>query len=261
MPSLPSTPPPHTHALAIRRSPPPQVFEHHFNRTGFHIRTSMPDYFERLERTRFCLSPTGGGHGHRQILVAFSGCVPLVISDHVLQPFEPALHWSRFALTLPQVRGGERARSLRCTVPRGRAQPCCPGARALPLALAACCVRRAAAVRRPCSRATAALSVCGRGRGGVCGRGQRRLAEAAAPSSSCRRRQRVWWRARLPRTPAVRHPSPARAAAGHPRGGVQAHAGRVRLTRRRRLRSSCGSLKGARVASWAAAQRRLHCCA
>lgn len=40
-----------------------------------------PHYFEDLARTRFCLAPTGGGHGHRQILVAFSGCTPLLIGE------------------------------------------------------------------------------------------------------------------------------------------------------------------------------------
>lgn len=56
-----------------------QVHQLHWNRTGFSIRLHNPKYFEELSRTRFCLAPTGGGHGHRQILVAFSGCVPLLI--------------------------------------------------------------------------------------------------------------------------------------------------------------------------------------
>lgn len=34
-----------------------------------------------LAHTRFCLAPTGGGHGHRQLLVSFSGCVPLLIGE------------------------------------------------------------------------------------------------------------------------------------------------------------------------------------
>eukprot|EP00798_Chlamydomonas_sp_ICE-L_P024846 gene24846-10500_t len=55
-----------------------------------------------LSHTRFCLAPTGGGHGHRQILVAFSGCVPLLIGDYVLQPFEPELDWTRFSVTVAQ---------------------------------------------------------------------------------------------------------------------------------------------------------------
>ena len=54
---------------------------HHWNRTGFKVAVSNPTYLEDLARTRFCLAPTGGGHGHRQILVAFSGCVPLLIGE------------------------------------------------------------------------------------------------------------------------------------------------------------------------------------
>jgi hypothetical protein len=44
----------------------------------------------------------GGGHGHRQILVSFSGCTPLIIGDNILQPFEPSLNWSRFSVSVPQ---------------------------------------------------------------------------------------------------------------------------------------------------------------
>ncbi|KAG1670893.1 hypothetical protein FOA52_000395 [Chlamydomonas sp. UWO 241] len=55
-----------------------------------------------LAHTRFCLAPTGGGHGHRQILVAFSGCVPLLIGDSVLQPFEPEIDWTKFSVTVKQ---------------------------------------------------------------------------------------------------------------------------------------------------------------
>ena len=40
-----------------------------------------PSSLQDLARTRFCLAPTGGGHGHRQILVTFSGCVPLLIGE------------------------------------------------------------------------------------------------------------------------------------------------------------------------------------
>ena len=100
---------------------------------------------------RWCLAPSGGGHGHRQVscvttarfnsqratplqhcasahapmlpllrpqpcwicmavprtshlqaLVAVMGCLPVVVSDLVMQPFEPEMDWSAFSLRVEQ---------------------------------------------------------------------------------------------------------------------------------------------------------------
>jgi hypothetical protein len=32
-----------------------------------------------LTYTKFCLAPLGGGHGQRQIIVSFMGCIPVTI--------------------------------------------------------------------------------------------------------------------------------------------------------------------------------------
>uniref|UniRef100_A0A6U2FL05 Exostosin GT47 domain-containing protein n=1 Tax=Chlamydomonas euryale TaxID=1486919 RepID=A0A6U2FL05_9CHLO len=78
------------------------VHLHHWNRSGFSIGTRNADYQAQLRSARFCLAPTGGGHGHRQVLVAFAGCVPLLIGDFVHQPFEPELDWARFSVSARQ---------------------------------------------------------------------------------------------------------------------------------------------------------------
>ncbi|KAG1660242.1 hypothetical protein FOA52_007639 [Chlamydomonas sp. UWO 241] len=78
------------------------VHLYHWNRSGFSVSTKNADYQADLRRARFCLAPTGGGHGHRQILVAFAGCVPLLIGDYVYQPFEPELDWGRFSVSVRQ---------------------------------------------------------------------------------------------------------------------------------------------------------------
>ncbi|KAG2491391.1 hypothetical protein HYH03_010182 [Edaphochlamys debaryana] len=78
------------------------VHFYHHDRIGYRITTHNPSYAVDLLRYRWCLSPSGGGHGHRQALVAAMGCVPLVIADNVSQPFEPEMDWSAFALRLPQ---------------------------------------------------------------------------------------------------------------------------------------------------------------
>ncbi|GIL89839.1 hypothetical protein Vretifemale_17534, partial [Volvox reticuliferus] len=51
---------------------------------------------------RWCLAPSGGGHGHRQTLTAAMGCLPLVISDLVMQPFEPEMDWEAFSMRVAQ---------------------------------------------------------------------------------------------------------------------------------------------------------------
>ncbi len=42
-----------------------------------------------MASARFCLAPTGAGHGKRNVLVSMLGCVPVTVTDFVFQPFEP----------------------------------------------------------------------------------------------------------------------------------------------------------------------------
>ncbi len=51
---------------------------------------------------KFCLAPTGGGHGKRNVLVSLMGCLPVTVTDHVLQPFEPEMPWAPFAVHVPE---------------------------------------------------------------------------------------------------------------------------------------------------------------
>ncbi|KAG2491520.1 hypothetical protein HYH03_010096 [Edaphochlamys debaryana] len=74
------------------------VHFHHHMRPGYKIVTRDPLYQVDLLSYRWCLSPSGGGHGHRQTLAAVVGCLPLVVSDDVMQPFEPEMDWSRFSI-------------------------------------------------------------------------------------------------------------------------------------------------------------------
>ncbi|KAG2491598.1 hypothetical protein HYH03_010164 [Edaphochlamys debaryana] len=74
------------------------VHYHHHMRPGYKIVTKDPLYQVDLLNYKWCLSPSGGGHGHRQALAAVVGCLPLVISDDVMQPFEPEMDWSQFSI-------------------------------------------------------------------------------------------------------------------------------------------------------------------
>ena len=58
---------------------PMQVFHYHHNRTGFTIVPRVKEIQKHFTRSQFCLAPTGGGHGQRQILVSFMGCLPVNI--------------------------------------------------------------------------------------------------------------------------------------------------------------------------------------
>ncbi|EFJ44781.1 acetylglucosaminyltransferase [Volvox carteri f. nagariensis] len=74
--------------------------------TGDCSRT-RPDYSGGVRQLdisshKFCLAPLGGGHGKRQVLVSLMGCVPVLIGNGVLQPFEPEIDWSRFSVSVPE---------------------------------------------------------------------------------------------------------------------------------------------------------------
>ncbi|KAG2495607.1 hypothetical protein HYH03_006207 [Edaphochlamys debaryana] len=74
----------------------------HHNRTGFFIRTGDERYGEHLLTSKYCFGPMGGGHGQRQIQAALAGCVPVVISDGVLESFEPYLDWNEFGVRVAE---------------------------------------------------------------------------------------------------------------------------------------------------------------
>ncbi|KAG1666621.1 hypothetical protein FOA52_005830, partial [Chlamydomonas sp. UWO 241] len=78
------------------------VYHHHALREGYKIVTRSETYIDDMARSRFCLAPTGGGHGKRQVLVARFGCIPVPITDFVLQPFEPELEWRSFSVTVAE---------------------------------------------------------------------------------------------------------------------------------------------------------------
>ncbi|KAG2497997.1 hypothetical protein HYH03_004256 [Edaphochlamys debaryana] len=75
-----------------------KTYYHHRNRTGFRVVPFTKRYMKDITSHKFCLAPTGGGHGKRQVLVALMGCIPVTITDGVHQPFEPELDWGSFSV-------------------------------------------------------------------------------------------------------------------------------------------------------------------
>lgn len=44
-----------------------QVYAHHAHRDSYKIVPRSPTYANDMSRAKFCLAPTGGGHGKRQV--------------------------------------------------------------------------------------------------------------------------------------------------------------------------------------------------
>ncbi|PNW83252.1 hypothetical protein CHLRE_05g233450v5 [Chlamydomonas reinhardtii] len=78
------------------------VYFHHSKRPGYVIVPRSRTYVADMSSARFCLAPTGGGHGKRQVLVARFGCVPVPVTDWVLQPYEPELDWAAFSVPVAE---------------------------------------------------------------------------------------------------------------------------------------------------------------
>ncbi|KAG2452459.1 hypothetical protein HYH02_002701 [Chlamydomonas schloesseri] len=81
------------------------AFYHHHNRTGWKMVTSSKTYALDMLGSKFCLAPSGGWHGawrgvagKRAVISVLMGCVPVTVTDGLLQPFEPELRWDRFAI-------------------------------------------------------------------------------------------------------------------------------------------------------------------
>ncbi|GLC66435.1 hypothetical protein PLESTF_000427100 [Pleodorina starrii] len=101
------------------------VHFHHWNRTGYFVAVGDSEYGKHLLTSKYCFGPTGGGHGQRQVgdpggvaavvsgvarswgsvedmQAALAGCVPVVISDNVLEAFEPFIDWNSFGVRLAE---------------------------------------------------------------------------------------------------------------------------------------------------------------
>ncbi|KAG1660173.1 hypothetical protein FOA52_005273 [Chlamydomonas sp. UWO 241] len=55
-------------------------------------------YRELYNTTKFCLAPHGSGFGIRLSLAMVHGCIPVVIQDHVYQPFEDVIPYDEMSV-------------------------------------------------------------------------------------------------------------------------------------------------------------------
>ena len=188
------------------------------SKKGVHKQMKPHEYLGVLQRSKFCLAPSGMGFSTRSYESIAQGCVPLVIQDDPLtntsvdQAFDELLPWRQFSVRL-----------RRATSPPARAP------RLLP--------------RRRVAAASATSAACGHVLW------LHPTTRRRASSSRRRRRQRRRHRrARRPAaaadpTPTTRSSSPSRAA---PSGGARPAAPAPRLARAGRLRQGPAGRRDAR---------------
>ncbi|KAL4444666.1 hypothetical protein ABPG77_002483 [Micractinium sp. CCAP 211/92] len=60
----------------------------------------VPNYPAHLRRTKFCLAPYGHGWGIRLVQAMLTGCVPVIVQEHVVQYYEDVLPYETFSIRL-----------------------------------------------------------------------------------------------------------------------------------------------------------------
>ncbi|KAG2493500.1 hypothetical protein HYH03_008316 [Edaphochlamys debaryana] len=91
-------------------------------RPGFNIAKRVGNQGRGMAESEFCLSPTGAGWGKRGYMGAALGCIPVIISDHVAQAFEPFLDWNDFGVWIPESHMNETEAILRGFTPEQKAE-------------------------------------------------------------------------------------------------------------------------------------------
>ncbi|XP_057438193.1 probable glycosyltransferase At5g03795 [Lotus japonicus] len=81
----------------------PPLLEHWENKDGdMQVYSSLPkgvSYYDMLRKSKFCLCPSGYEVASPRVVEAiYTGCVPVLISEHYVPPFSDVLNWKSFSL-------------------------------------------------------------------------------------------------------------------------------------------------------------------
>lgn len=64
------------------------------------VEGGVEDYRERLRTSKFCFAPYGHGWGNRLLQAMLAGCVPIIVQEHVMHPYDDVLPYETFSLRL-----------------------------------------------------------------------------------------------------------------------------------------------------------------
>ena len=83
--------------------------------TGVLFAERMTDLAREMDRSVFCLAPPGAGFTTRAVLAVIRGCIPVLVGDDILQPFEGHIepNWPEFSIRIPEHEKDNTIKTLR----------------------------------------------------------------------------------------------------------------------------------------------------
>lgn len=65
--------------------------------------TKKPDYIQNMRSSKYCICAMGYEVNSPRIIEAiYQDCVPVIIADHIVLPFNDVLNWEKFSVSLPE---------------------------------------------------------------------------------------------------------------------------------------------------------------
>lgn len=76
--------------------------------------SDLLELVEKMKQSVFCLVPRGDSDDTRRLFTAIAvGCIPIIISDWIVLPFEDEVDWDSFSFTVPTAKTNAFVQNLR----------------------------------------------------------------------------------------------------------------------------------------------------